>query len=164
MIVHTVFLVNILMPYTDNCTLLFLRDVKFASRRILIWGFTHTPMCVSTQYFPEPCEKISQASHSGGIRTHDPCISWASFALLFLFVILFTVSFFGKCLFTFVTCWMFINLHFYDFVKQLVILYFCTLIDLYSPPPISGCLLIFLSCAFNLLSSLLLLHKFSPAS
>ena len=35
--------------------------------------FTHTPMCVSTvsQYFPESCEKISQARYSGEIRTHD---------------------------------------------------------------------------------------------
>ena len=49
-------------------------------KRILILVFTHTPMCVIalyTQYFPESCEKISQACYSGGIRTHNPCISRA---------------------------------------------------------------------------------------
>ena len=30
-----------------------------------------------TQYFPEPCEQISQACSSGGIRTHDSCNSRA---------------------------------------------------------------------------------------
>ena len=30
-----------------------------------------------TQYFPEPCEQISQAYDSSGIRTHDPCNSRA---------------------------------------------------------------------------------------
>ena len=36
-------------------------------------------MCVAlyTQYFPESCEKKSQAFYSGGIRTHDLCNSRA---------------------------------------------------------------------------------------
>ena len=42
--------------------------------------FYHIHRCVLalyTQYFPESCEKISQACYSGGIRTHDPCNSRA---------------------------------------------------------------------------------------
>ena len=34
-------------------------------------------LALYTQYFPESCEKISQACDSGGIRTHDPCNSRA---------------------------------------------------------------------------------------
>ena len=44
------------------------------------FGFLPIHRCVLalyTQYFPESCEKISQACYSGGIRTHDPCNSRA---------------------------------------------------------------------------------------
>ena len=36
-------------------------------------------MCVNSQYmyFPESCEKLSQACYSGVIRTYDPCNSRA---------------------------------------------------------------------------------------
>ena len=47
-----------------SSTLAGVSDVKFASGiRNINFGFTHTPMCVSTIYsvLPESCEKISQA-------------------------------------------------------------------------------------------------------
>ena len=34
-------------------------------------------LALYTENFPESCEKISRAYYSGGIQTHDPCISRA---------------------------------------------------------------------------------------
>ena len=56
------------------------RSKKFQGKGIFILVFTQIHRCMLalyTQYFPESCEKKSQAYYLGGIRTHDPCNSRA---------------------------------------------------------------------------------------
>ena len=71
----------VIFPYRDNMYTVIIRDVKFASgiknNKKICLPIHRCVLALLTQYFPESCEKISQACYSSGIRTHDPCNSRA---------------------------------------------------------------------------------------
>jgi hypothetical protein len=66
-----------LIERTLQCTCMLQLDKKQKQKKYNInLDFLPIHRCVlalCSQYFPESCEKTSQACYSDGIRTHDPC-------------------------------------------------------------------------------------------
>ena len=67
-------------PWEGGRSSAFLGPKRMCKASLSIFWFLPIHRCVLTlytQYFPEFCDKISQACYSGGIRTHVPCNSRA---------------------------------------------------------------------------------------